>query len=70
MRERNFTTETQNMQKEIDFKVNKSCTVQKKSSSLNDGSFIQNFRQYILTQRANATVDCFANSVRLVHVFT
>ena len=24
----------------------------------------------ILTQRANATVDCFANSVRLVHVFT
>ena len=25
---------------------------------------------YILSQRANAKVDCFENSVRLVHVFT
>ena len=33
------------------------------------------FRKYthfeiILSQRANATIECFVNSVRLVHVFT
>ena len=36
----------------------------------NDSPLFSLIRKYIQSQRANATTDCFANSVCLVHVFT